>query len=358
MACCTSPHQSDSMRRTVIARWNTVLAVVWAAGVLLLISLLLWPKIGIHAFWDVLIPIAPALLVFAPGVWRNICPLGTTSQLGRRLLRAQGIRLGPRTHVWMALIGVILLLVIVPLRHPWFNVSGVATFILLMSAGLVALIAGMLTIGKSGWCAGLCPVHAVERLYGSNPCMTVTSSHCAECVKCTTPCPDTSPGIRHGQGARSIPRRVLRAVIVGGFPGYVWGWFQVPDGGSVLSASLWLWPFGGLLVTLVLWSLLNAALPMRDQRRLDALFAATAVSAYYWFRIPALVGYGEFGSDGMLVDLRDVIPLWSVTLTKVLLACVFVWWMVIRRCAPKPWMYRPPHARNSSSVQELSISMA
>ncbi|MCP4838884.1 MAG: hypothetical protein GY894_05920 [Planctomycetes bacterium] len=357
MACRTSPHRSDSVRRSIIAKWTIALAVVWAAGVFLLVSLIFWPQIGIHALWDVLIPAAPALVVFAPGVWRNICPLGTTSQLSRRLMRTSGFRMGSQAQAWMALIGIALLLAIVPLRHPWFNVSGVATCVLLVVIGVVALLVGVLTIGKSGWCAGLCPVHAVERLYGSRPCVTVTSSHCGECVKCTTPCPDTSPGIRHGQGARSIPRQISHAVIVGGFPGFVWGWFQVPDGGSVLSASLWLWPFGGLVVTLVLWLLLRSAIPKQDQRRLDALFAAAAVSAYYWFRIPTLIGYGEFGSDGMLVDLRDTIPLWSVNTTKVLLTCLFVWWMVVRKAAPKSWMYRPPPAQTTAKAQSVSISM-
>ena len=357
MACYASPHQSESAGHRIIGRWMVVATVVWSAGVLLLVSLLVWPRVGIHAIWDVLIPAAPALVVFAPGVWRNICPLGTTSQIARRFFRTSGFRLGSRTQAWVALTGIILLLVIVPLRHPWFNVSGTATFILLVSAGVVALVVGALTLGKSGWCAGLCPVHAVERLYGSRPCITVTSSHCAECVKCTAPCPDTSPGIRHGQGVRSVPKQISWAIIVGGFPGFVWGWFQVPDGGSVLSATLWLWPFGGLLVTLLLWLLLTAALSQRDQCRLDAIFAAVAVSTYYWFRIPALIGYGEFGSDGMLVDLQGIIPLWTVNAAKVLLAIVFLWWMVIQR-APKPWMYRPPQSQAVTMGQPVSISVA
>jgi hypothetical protein len=357
MACCTSPYVSQSDRQRVIRRWNLVLAVVWAAGVLLLVTLLVWPGIGLHAFWDVLIPVAPALVVFAPGVWRNICPLGTTSQFGRRLRRGRGIRVGVQAQSYFLLTGILLLLLIVPLRHPWFNVSGTATFILLASAGVLAVSAGFLTSGKSGWCAGLCPVHAVERLYGSRPCVTVTSSHCVECFKCSTPCPDTAPGIRHGQGGHTPLRWVSRAIIVGGFPGYVWGWFQVPDGGSVRSLDLWVWPFGGLLATMAAWLLLNAALPSKDHRRLDALFAAAAISTYYWFRIPALVGYGEFGADGMLIDLRDTIPLWSVTLVKSVLACVFVWWMVVRSTTPKPWMYRPPQAQAAPMPQQLSVSV-
>ena len=357
MACCTSPHDSERQRHRVIRTWTTIQYLLWGAGVALMVALIWWPTIGLHALWDVLIPAAPALVVFAPGLWRNICPLGSTSQVGRRLAGVRGWQLTPTWQARMGLLGVIILLAVVPLRHPWFNLGGTATLLLLLIAGLLALGAGFLFAGKSGWCTGLCPVHAVERLYGTRSAVTVTSAHCKSCVRCTVPCPDTAPGLRHGQGQTSLARQATHFIIVGGFPGFVWGWFQVPDGTTVFDPSVWLWPFGSMCVTMVIWVLLRAALPRSDARRIDALFAALAVSCYYWFRIPALVGYGVFPGDGMLIDIHQSIPFSIINVTRVLLAVLFVWWLVIRRAVPRPWMYTPPRMDEAHAAMPISIGV-
>jgi hypothetical protein len=337
--------------------WTIAEIIMVAAAVALCAGLIWWPKVGLHAFWDVLIPAAPALVVLAPGLWRNICPLGTTSQLGRRMGGVRGAQLTTQWQARMGLIGVVLLLVLVPLRHPWFNLGGTATLILLVGAGIAALILGVLFAGKSGWCTGACPVHAVERLYGSQPLLTVTSAHCSSCVRCTVPCPDTSPGTRHGLGQPTLARTTTLAIIVGGFPGFVWGWFQVPDGISIAATETWVWPLGCMLITMVLWLLLRSVLPQTDGRRLDALFAASAVSCYYWFRLPALFGYGVYPGDGMLVDLRGTAPSIIFDVARVALAIFFVWWMVIRVPAPRPWMYKPPQEKPESAPVTMTVGL-
>ncbi len=54
------------------ATWRLVQVAVWAIGLAILVLLFVAPTIGLHAFWDVLIPVAPALLVIAPGgAWRS-----------------------------------------------------------------------------------------------------------------------------------------------------------------------------------------------------------------------------------------------------------------------------------------------
>ncbi len=357
MACCTPPYSSESTRRRVIGWWTVVQGILVAAALALFAALIWWPKVGLHAFWDVLIPAAPALVVLAPGLWRNICPLGTASQLGRRAGGVRGMQLDARWQAYMGLIGVVLLLVLVPLRHPWFNLDGIATLLLLVAAGVVALLVGFMFAGKSGWCTGVCPVHAVERLYGTKSLLTVTSAHCKTCVRCVIPCPDTAPGIRHGQGQSTWARKATWVIIVGGFPGFVWGWFQVPDGISIGAAEAWVWPLGSMLGTMVLWVLLRSALPKSDGRRLDALFAASAVSAYYWFRIPALFGYGVYPGDGMLVDLHGTVPVIVFNVSRVVLALFFVWWMVIRTPTPRPWMYKPPQEKSKSASVAMTIGL-
>ena len=52
---------------------------------------------GLHIMWDVVLPIAPATMAIIPGVWRNVCPLGTTSQLARHAGRSGGSPGSPAT---------------------------------------------------------------------------------------------------------------------------------------------------------------------------------------------------------------------------------------------------------------------
>src|SRR5690349_1910909 len=59
--------------------WQFAQVMALAAGIFIWGALILKPTLGLHLLWNVLIPIAPALFVLAPGVWRNLCPLGTLS---------------------------------------------------------------------------------------------------------------------------------------------------------------------------------------------------------------------------------------------------------------------------------------
>ncbi len=63
--------------------WKIVHGSVWLLGVFIWISLIFKPSLGLLLFWNVLIPIAPALLVVTTGLWRIICPLATTVLLPR-----------------------------------------------------------------------------------------------------------------------------------------------------------------------------------------------------------------------------------------------------------------------------------
>lgn len=297
--------------------WRAVQWAVWAAGAALLVALVVAPAIGIHAFWNVLIPVAPALLVVAPGLWRNVCPLGTTALLPPRA----GRRLSPKSQARLHWIGIALLLGIVPLRHVWLNTNGPATAITLAALAAVAVVMGFAFETKSGWCSTMCPVHPVERLYGASPLLAVPNARCAPCVQCVAPCPDSVAG---------APTRTL---IVGGFAGFVWGWFHVPDGAS-FGAS-YAWPLGAMAVTLA------AYLALRRVPRIDRVFAAAAVSTYYWYRLPALFGFGLFPGDGMLVDLRGSLPEAAVVAMQVVPAIFFFWWLAIRPRRARSWCPRP-----------------
>ena len=73
--------------------WRIAQTLVGLIGLSIFFSLIFFPEIGIHAFWNVLIPIAPVLFVLATGLWRNICPLASTSLISRHLGLARNKKL-------------------------------------------------------------------------------------------------------------------------------------------------------------------------------------------------------------------------------------------------------------------------
>ena len=147
-----------SRRELIIWRILQVLLFVLGIGFLMLIlndSLrfipLLSDTFGRDAFWNVLIFAAPLLFALAPGVWRNICPMGTTSMLARHLSISKGKEQDQKTQGIFYLISVILLYMLVPLRH--VETSGLSVVIALVSMAVLALIIGYMYLGKSGMCS-------------------------------------------------------------------------------------------------------------------------------------------------------------------------------------------------------------
>jgi len=206
---------------------------------------------------------------------------------------------------------------------------------------------------KSGWCSGLCPVHPVEKLYGVNNRFSLPNAHCSNCFRCVTPCPDSTPGINPLSSKKTIYHRITGFLMVGAFPGFIWGWFQVPDYHGYISVSeiigVYIMPFIGLVLSSLLFLILKKYL---QEKTLVALFSATAVSCYYWFRLPALVGFGIFPNDGMLFDLSNLIPEWSITVLVVATTLFFFWWIVLRNKKQVPWAIRPIYA--DSVKKEIS----
>jgi len=330
--------------------WRAAQTAVWLVGAAILAALLFAPSLGLHAFWNVLIPVAPALVAFAPGVWRNICPLGTTALLSRHAGLSRRLRLSLEWQARLALIGVVLLLAIVPLRHVVLDTSGPATALTIGALAAIAIAMGFLFEWKSGWCSGLCPVHPVEKLYGSEPALSVPNAHCGACERCVAPCPDSTPGVHPLMGNGGLSRRLAGLMMVGGFPGFIWGWFHVPDyagtqGWQHLGTAYGL-PFAGLAVTLAAYVMLQRIVPSRHRLRLVRSFAAAAIACYYWYRVPALFGFGldGFAKDGMLVDLTGVLPTWFPTASRIATTALFVWWLVGRTRANRAWGVRPEFA--------------
>lgn len=314
--------------------WRIAQAIVWLAGIIILFCLLFFPAIGILLFWNILIPVAPALLVISTGFWRNVCPLATTNLLPRHFGLSKKKKLTAKQLGLFSFIAVVALYIIVPLRHALFNTSGPATAALIISMVITGLILGSFYEWKSAWCSGLCPIHPVEKLYGGNIFARLPNAHCSECANCVAPCPDSTANIHPRASKKNLWFRMSGFLTTGGLPGFIWGWFQVPD--KTFADSLnqlvltYEWPFLGLAVSLAIYGLLSVNTEPKYEQKLSGFFAATGVSCYYWHRIPALFGFGHLGADGLLIDLKGKFPAWGINLIIIAMTAFFFYQLFIR----------------------------
>ena len=320
--------------------------IVLLAGMTLLATLWLRPKIGLLVMWNMLIPIAPVLIVVAPGLWRNICPMATFSLIPRQLgLSAKQIP-SRRTASLMTATGLASLLAIVPLRHISLNTDGHMTALMLLIAALIAISMGTKFEWRSGWCNSLCPIHPVEKLYGFSPANSLPNARCVSCRKCTSPCPDSTRSMNSSITGPTKLEKLLGHFVIGGFAGFIWGWYRLPDyfGHAGLSriGLAYFWPFAGALMTLAIYAAVRTWIfrSKSDRALLVKVFAAAAVSTYYWYRVPALVGFGPHPGTGLLYNLSGRVPDISMV-SHILTTTFFIWFLVIRDTPGTSWLKRP-----------------
>lgn len=346
----------DQLSPRSILLWRIAQVAVWLVGAGILFCLLFFPSIGILLFWDILIPVAPALFVVAVGVWRNVCPLATTILYPRHKGLSKRKKLTAKQLGKLNLVAVFTLYAIVPLRHAVFNNNGMATALLIILLAIVGIIMGFFYEWKSAWCSGLCPVHPVEKLYGGNVLLSMPNAHCDQCQNCVVPCPDSTPNVHPGLARKTIHHELAGLLIIGGLPGFIWGWFHVPDEITNLTYSTFLgvyqMPWLGFSTTFVLYLILSMLIKPSAERKLISIFAAAGVSCYYWFRIPALFGFGKFANDGLLVNLRNVLPEWSLTAITITTTLFFFYWLVLRKQNKQSWVIRPRFASKQVRGEE------
>lgn len=344
---CSERPDSVTAQASNDSTWRIAQAILLLAGIVLFGLLLFRPELGLIVMWNMLIPAAPGLLVVAPGIWRNVCPLSTMSLLPRRLALSRKIILPRRWAGRLALFSVALLYLIVPLRHIALDTNAPMTALMLLTAAVAAMGMGLLFDWRSGWCTSLCPIHPVERLYGFAPPITVRNMRCDSCSACTGPCPDSTRSMTPVITTASPLDKLVGHGFTGSFTGFVYGWYQLPDLKGPLDAAqvatAYLWPLGGAALSLAVYLSCRKWLCLTRSSRdtLVRVFGASAVSTYYWNRIPALVGFGPFPGTGLLYDLSGVLPAWVPMFFQLSAVAFFFWFMVSRSSANTSWMKRP-----------------
>jgi hypothetical protein len=341
--------------RPYVKVWRVIQAFVWFIGFVMLTSLLVFPPLGLLLFWNILIPVAPLLMVVAVGFWRNVCPLASVVLLPRHLGFSRRRIMSPRTQARLGLLGVGLLYLIVPARHALFNTDGPATAMLISALVVAGFVMGTQFEWKSAWCSTLCPVHPVEKLYGTNVIASMPNAHCDACMNCVVPCPDSTPNMHPRRPSKFLSARISGLLIAGGLPGFVWGWFHVPDhlgiGSFRAVFRMYELPIAGMLGSILVYVTIDH-LRVTTEARLTRIFAAAAVSCYYWYRIPSLLGFGTYVGDGRLVDAHALLPSWAPQLLTMMSTAFFGYWLLVREPNAKSWVVRPAYggraARNNA----------
>lgn len=314
-------------------------AVFWA-GVFIVGALLIKPTLGLYLLWDVLIPIAPLLLVVAPGLWRNICPLGTFSVMPHWLRLSKKRSLSQKWQSRFFALAVALLLVIVPARHVILDSNGPVMGIVLVAVALLAFGLGMVFDWKSAWCSGLCPVYPVELLYGSRPVISPPNLQCQVCTSCVKPCRETREAVTPAEVGTESFGKLAATVIAGGFPGFILGWYLVDVSGRHTVLELigisYAWPFAGLIMSILAYSVARNFAPAG---RINQIFATLAVGIYYYFKLPVVFGLaGE--SSHWLVHSANSVPVWSIWVLRSGIVSLLIF-LLLGRGPNKSWNGRP-----------------
>ena len=276
--------------RVPMAVWVAARVVVLGVTLALAALLLLRPELGLKLFWGLAIPLLPALLVVAPGLWRQVCPMATLNQLPRLGGFGRARELPPMLKTAAFGIAVALFVAAVSLRAPLLNHSGVVVGAGILAVLVLAFIGGSLFKGRSGWCGTFCPLAPIQRAYGQAPLIMVRNGYCNPCVGCQKSCYDFNPRAAvfsdiYDEDPRHAAQRRL---FMGLLPGLVIGYFvqgPVAEQGWVQQLLILL---AACCASAGAYGLSVAFAPTSPYR-VALVFGAVALSAFYWFAGPTLV---------------------------------------------------------------------
>lgn len=277
------------MNNPIPARLIYGLRAVSTLGYLAMIGLLVVrPQLGLLIFWGMVVPLLPALLFAAPGLWRAICPMALANQTPRMLGISLGQLLPKRAadHAFTFAVGMFVLCV--ALRPALLNTNGLAVACLLLTSLGMAFAGGAVFRGRSGWCGTFCPLGPIQREYGHAPAVVVPNTFCTSCVACQSKCYDLSPQATlfddvHDDDPRQAGQRRF---FISMMPGMIAGYFL--QLGSSYGYPLWLAIFLILILTSVgLFQFLISFLST-EPARTASVFAAVALTLFYAFAGPII----------------------------------------------------------------------
>jgi len=277
-----------------LIRWGSV-----ATALSLAATAMLRPGLAQKLFWAGLVPLMPLLLLVAPGIWRNVCPLAAMNQVPRTVGFTRGLTVPPRLQLYAPLISAGLFLFVIPLRRVILDQNGPALGVFVLAVLGLGFLGGTVFKGKSGWCSQFCPMLSVERLYGQSPLVVIPNSHCRPCVGCSRNCYDFNPNAAYLADLHDESPQIgnNRKLFAGALPWLIAAFFTQPDLAHIDAAGVLL-VYGRMLLAVAagigLFHVLES-LGVLSAHKLVLVHAFAAIGLFYAFILfgvwgPALTG--------------------------------------------------------------------
>lgn len=280
--------------------WQAARGIALAITLALAALLVFVPPLGLKLFWGIAIPAVPLLLVVAPGLWRQVCPMALMNQTPRTFGFSRNHTLPDKVAKYTYAVAVTLFVGLVALRVPLLNHAGPIVGVGLIGVLALAFTGGYWFKGRSGWCGTFCPLGPIQRIYGHAPLAMVPNGYCPTCVGCQKNCYDFNPRAAifsdiHDDDPRFAAQRRL---FMGMLPGLIAGFFLQgfnPDYGSGQYVAILL---GASCASAGLHGVLSSFVPVGTYR-VSAMFGAAALGLFYWFAGPIMLGnvLGLMGMD-------------------------------------------------------------
>lgn len=280
--------------------WRYVQTISVALYLVAIAAMFVRPSAGLFLFYGVVVPLLPAVFLFAPGAWRNSCPLAAVNQIPRK----RGFSRELHPPAWLNsrgyLISAALFFAIAGARLAGLDQNGIATGIVLLSVLAAAFAGGFRYRGKSGWCSTICPLFALQRVYGQTPFVTARNAHCEPCVNCAKHCFDRQPRSAYQADLAdpavswSGPRRVFVAAL----PGFVLGFFMLTGHAALGVAQRYSLLALFMAVAVALYFTVDAMTRL-GPAMISVGSAALTLNIFYWYSGAALaeVVSALFGAD-------------------------------------------------------------
>ncbi len=270
--------------------WLALRVLVLLATLGLAALLVLNPVVGLKLWWGLAIPVVPALLVIAPGLWRQVCPMAFLNQIPRLTGTSRSRPLPGPLKDAAFLIAVAIFLACVAARAPLLNRHGELVAIGIVGVLLAALIGGLLFAGRSGWCGTFCPLGPIQRTYGHAPLIVVPNGYCPTCVGCQKNCYDFNPrGAIFADLVDSDPRYAAqRRLFIGLLPGLIGAYFMQGPAPEYTYPLYLLILLAGCCASAGLYAIATGCFPL-SPHRVAAFFAALALAIFYWYAGPIVL---------------------------------------------------------------------
>jgi len=274
----------------------TIPAGVWVAlrivtliGTLALAAVLAFlPEFGLKLWWGFAIPVVPALVVIAPGLWRQICPMAFLNQAPRTFGFSKERDLPELARDWAFAIATAIFFVVVALRYPLLNQNGPLVALAVVVVLVAAFVGGLIYKGRSGWCGTFCPLGPIQRDYGQAPLVMVRNGYCPTCVGCQKNCYDFNPraAIFSDMGDDDPRYATQRRFFMAMMPGMILGYFLQANAayGEPLHFIIMV---AATCASVGLYQLAVGFFNL-DPLRAANLFGGLALVAFYTFALPII----------------------------------------------------------------------